>query len=128
MRRIQWSYGVTTVPSRMCDLLPQTLKSLELAGFPNPRLFVDNCTLNQAEAYVVEYPACPLTTHVPPSLSIVGSWILAVWELYLRNPEATHYGIFQDDLVAYRNLRTYLERCEFPEKGYWNLYKKIITK
>jgi hypothetical protein len=30
--------------------------------------------------------------------------------------------MFQDDFITYKNLRQYLESCEYPEKGYWNLY------
>ena len=50
------------------------------------------------------------------------NWILGMWELYARNPNADRYAIFQDDVAAYKNLRGYLDRCEFPERGYWNLF------
>jgi hypothetical protein len=49
-----------------------------------------------------------------------------MWELYVRKPEATHFALFQDDIVIYRNLRQYLEQCEGnwdrAEKGYLNLF------
>jgi hypothetical protein len=48
--------------------------------------------------------------------------MLSLWELYLREPTADRYAIFQDDLVAVKGLRQYLDACEYPRKGYWNLY------
>jgi len=48
--------------------------------------------------------------------------MLGLWELYLRDPLATYYAMFQDDFICYQNLRQYLEKCEYPNKGYWNLY------
>lgn len=115
-----WSYGITTVPSRRSDLLPTTLQSLREGGFSEPRLFVDGCSLAEGEAY-----ARDLGLEVSPrapALRAFSNWYLALMELYVRSPHADRYAIFQDDLVTYRNLRSYLDRCPFPEKGYWNLY------
>jgi hypothetical protein len=44
-----------------------------------------------------------------------------LWELYVREPTANRYAIFQDDMVCCRNLRGYLEACPYPEHGYLNL-------
>ena len=52
----------------------------------------------------------------------MGNWVTALWALYTSDAEADRYAIFQDDCVAVRNLRQYLEACEYPETGYWNLY------
>jgi len=112
---IKWVYGVTTVPDRRADLLPRTLVSLDRAGFPSPRIFVDGCS----DAGL--YSSHPTTMRPPPAVGIYGNWILSMWELFLREPNAHRYAIFQDDLVAYRNLRAYLDRCRYPEHGYWNL-------
>jgi hypothetical protein len=49
-------------------------------------------------------------------------WYLTLQELYFRNPYAQYYAIFQDDFVCVPNLKAYLESCEYPEKGYWNLF------
>ncbi len=112
-----WAYGVTTVPSRINDLLPRTLASLKEAGFPKPRLFVDGeCDENDYHRFDLE-----VTTRCP-TIRIFGNWVLTLWELYLREPLAERYAIFQDDFITYRNLRQYLEKCEYPETGYWNLY------
>jgi hypothetical protein len=43
-------------------------------------------------------------------------------ELYIREPNAERYAIFQDDMVCYQNLRGYLDRTLTQEKCYWNLY------
>lgn len=113
---ITWAYGVTTVPSRFENLLPRTLASLEQAGFPQPRLFVDGG--QSMPAHLSGYEA----TFHDPKVNVFGNWALAAWELYLRNPSAQRYAIFQDDFVTYRNLRQYLESCPYPETGYLNLY------
>jgi len=120
--KVVWQYGVTTVPERLETLLPDTLKSLEVAGFPEPRLFVDGPYSSTAKALGLP------TTYRDPKVRAFGNWVLALWELYLRNPHADRYAIFQDDLVAYPHLREYLERSVYPHQhnnmqpGYWNLY------
>lgn len=108
---------MTTVPQRRNDLLPRTLASLRGAGFDKPRLFIDG--VKDVRDY--EELGLPCTTR-HPNVSIAGNWILALWELYIRNPEATRYAVFEDDFVTYKNLRQYLEACEYPKQGYWNLY------
>ena len=112
-----WAYGVTTVPERIDSHLPDTLKSLEAAGFPTPRLFIDDCE--------DIFPYCkfnlPITNRWP-RIRIAGNWVLSLYELYIRQPDAQYFGVFQDDFVTYPNLREYLEWCKYPDKGYWNLY------
>lgn len=100
---IEWSYGVTSCAQRLESLLPKTLTSLAKAGFNSPRLFIDG-------------------HYHHPSIGAYGNWLLAVWELYIRQPRANMYAIFQDDLVMCRGVREYLERCKYPEKGYLNLF------
>jgi len=95
-----------------------TLNSLCDAGFGEPRLFVDGCDdPREYEAY-----QRPVTCRPNPPLKIVGNWILALWELYLRDPYADRYALFQDDILAVGSLREYLTVCAFPDKGYLNLY------
>lgn len=127
--QLRWSYGVTTVPERRTSTLPRTLASLERAGFPNPRLFVDGDTESR------DWDRIGLEkTFRWPRMYAYPSWLLGVWELYLRNPNADRYAMFQDDLVTYRNLRRYLEVIPYPDPkppskhgpaahpGYLNLY------
>lgn len=111
-----WSYGVTCVPERFTTTLPITLNSLKNAGFPEPRLFVDG-----VGAIPAEYQHLEITQHVP-RLRTFGNWITAAWELYIREPLADRYALFQDDFITYHHLRDYLEKCPYPEDGYLNLY------
>lgn len=112
-----WAYGVTTVPVRRHTLLPRTLESLKAGGFDEPRLFVDGAEI--PDEYC-EF-GLPITLR-SPALRAYGNWVLALWELWVRLPGSDYYAIFQDDIVMYRNLRQYLDRCDKPEKGYWNLF------
>ena len=113
----KWSYGLTTVPERKDDPLPRTLASLEKAGFPCPRLFVDDCK------DPAEYAGFGLEVTTRYSrIRTMGNWWLALVELYCRQPNADRYAIFQDDFVTYEGLRDYLESCKYPTKGYLNLY------
>lgn len=117
---MRWAYGVTTVPERKDDLLPATLCSLREGGFPQPRLFVDGFTNGWTRERLRGINNLECTFHDPP-LKTFGNWILGLWELYLRDPTADRYAMFQDDFLCYRNMRDYLESCPFPQKGYWNL-------
>lgn len=113
---MEWGYGVTTVPSRLHDLLPRTLISLDKAGFDEPRLFIDGgCEIPEN---LRAYP----TTHHQTPVRAYGNWWLGLIELVIRHPMADRYAIFQDDLVTCPNLRRYLEKCKYPDKGYLNLY------
>lgn len=114
----KWAYGVTTVPGRFCDLLPQTLASLEKAGFDSPRLFVDGCREGEVPQCLRRYE---MTCHYP-AVRTFGNWYLGLTELYLRKPNADMFAMFQDDFVTYPTLREYLEVCQYPKQGYWNLY------
>ena len=114
----QWVYGITTVPCRKDDLLRKTIASLRQGGFDSPRLFIDG--LKNPKDY--EEYNLPITIREPPPLKIVGNWVLGMWELFVREPRADRYCLFQDDIEVVKNLRQYLEKCEYPKKGYLNLY------
>lgn len=126
---MDWAYGITVVDTVLDDqgkritvertkhLFPRTLKSLAKAGFDKPRLFIDGAK----EGRDYEHLGLEITTHYP-NLRTAGNWVLSLYELYIRNPEAKRYAIFQDDFVTGLNLRQYLDCCNYPDKGYWNLY------
>ena len=114
---LSWAYGVTTVPERFGRLLPQTLDSLEAAGFPEPRLFIDG-----AFSCPDKFARYNSTCRGEPALRTFGNWVMSAWELIIRHPNADRYAIFQDDFVTYKNLRQYLEQTEYPDKSYLNLY------
>jgi len=111
-----WCYGVTTVRERLIDgTLQKTLASLDAAGFTGPKLFVDG--------------DCSDFAHLPHGLTCrgepvkpYGNWLLAILELYIRNPHADRYAMFQDDIIVCRGLKEYLERAPYPDKGYLNLF------
>lgn len=111
---MKWSYGVTTVPSRRRTLFPRTLASLAAGGFYEPWVFSDG-------PLDVPSGVAGWTQRSGPA-KVFGNWVLALWELYVRNPVADRYAVFQDDIVVYRNLRQYLEAVPYPAKGYLNLY------
>lgn len=118
---LTWSYGVTTIPSRRDHTLPGTLRSLASAGFDAPHLFVDGC--ENGESWSREFEL-PVTCRDVP-VRTFGNWVLSLWELYLRNPSADRYAIFQDDVILSRNLREYLDSVPWVPQSYLNLYTAI---
>ena len=115
---IRWIYGVTTVPARRRDLLPGTLASLGAAGFSLPVLFVDG-------PYDTLKRDCEFDNSIverEDPVRTFGNWALAIHELYIRDPFADRYAVFQDDILSCQNLRGYLDECNYPKHGYWNLY------
>lgn len=113
VRNMNWAYGITTVPSRVENgLLAQTVYSLANAGFDLPTLFIDGgCECLLGLPIVIN---CPAIGHL-------ANWLRAIVHLYAVNPNADAYVLFEDDLIACPNLREYLERAKWPEKGYLNL-------
>lgn len=117
-RPVRWAYGLTTVPQRRHKLLPRTLTSLKRAGFDTPRLFVDGDRdgLSWYREFGLE------TTARHTNCRTYGTWILGLGELFIREPQADRYAMFQDDFVTCLNLRAYLDAIPMPALGYWNLY------
>lgn len=115
---IKWAYGVTTVPSRRNTNLPISLRSLVNAGFPNPHLFIDGDDDGKSwrEQFGLTVTARGVRTRA------YGNWITALWELYTRNPTATRFAMFQDDIIAAKGIRPFLDASSVPEDGYLNLF------
>ncbi len=119
MSSVRWAYALTTVPSRAKDLLPRTLDSLKRGGFEKPHLFVDgysDCCKTYSKldfsGLTIRWPKC----------GAYGNWVCTLWELYVKNPSAQMYAIFQDDILCVAGLRAYLEgTCKAPD-SYWNCY------
>ncbi len=114
-----WECGITTVPERKDDLLPRTIDSLNRAGFVNPispRLFVDGSA--DPLGYKKQFNL-PVTVRDKARTFV--NWYLGMLELYMRNPHADRYVMFQDDIVLSADTREYLEHCTYPDKGYLNL-------
>jgi hypothetical protein len=112
---LKWAYGITTVPERQYNYLPKTIKSLKEAGFDKPTIFVDGVS--------GEFSIYELTVVYRSSKVLAfGNWLLSLLELWIRNPTADRFAIFQDDLITYKNLREYLDNCKLSDNTYWNLY------
>lgn len=116
---VVWAAAVTTVPERRATLLPRTLASLRAAGFTGLRLFVDGC--DDGRSWAQEF-GLPVTCRGKPRVRTAGAWVASIAELYFRNPWACRFAIFQDDCISSKNLRLYLERTKYPQRGYQNLY------
>ena len=112
---MKWAYGITTVPERRYNYLPSTIKSLKAAGFHKPTLFVDGPTGDYSEFNLS-------TVRRSEKILAFGNWLLSLMELWIRQPRADRFAIFQDDFITYKNLRSYLERFDLPDDRYWNLY------
>lgn len=112
---MSWAYGITTVPERQHSYFSQTLESLIAAGFDTPTIFVDGSSGDYSK---YDLPV----VHRSSKIQAFGNWALAMYELWIRNPKAQRFALFQDDMVTYRNLKQYLDRCEMPPHTYWNLY------
>lgn len=113
---MRWSYGITTVPKRINDLLPRTIDSLKKGGFNEPHLFVDGGREEDYKRFNLP------TTVRSKNVRTAGNWVLSLIELYALNPTAERFALFQDDFVTYNNVRQYLEGMRYPDKGYLNLY------
>lgn len=118
---MKWSYGITTCTSRFTTTLPKTMESLKAAGFDTPHIFLDGPIPPQSPEWITEYMQGHATIHDPP-LKTFGNWITSLWELYLRDPHADRYAMFQDDIITVKNLRFYLEKTPIPDKKYLSLY------
>lgn len=114
---MKWQVGVTTVPARKETTLPKTLASLRKVGFEDIRLFVDGCDFPN----IYQGFNCPVTCRPSPPVRVVGNWMMGMWELYVREPLADRYAMFQDDVLCVGNLRQFLERSPYPNQGYLNL-------
>lgn len=120
---MKWAYGITTVKERAQTYLPRTLQSLAAAGFDAPRLFVDDESNCFERVFNAPFSANPFpTTYRSPRVRTYGNWLLALVELVIREPSVERYALFQDDLIAVRDVKSYLEQCRYDPKGYWNLY------
>lgn len=116
-----WMYGITTVPERRGTYFPNTLDQLAKAGFPDPIVFCDGA--GNSESMSKSYlPGGREVVFRPRRLGAFGNWILGIWELYIRNPKAERFAIFQDDIICPKNLFQYLNSIELPEDTYWNLF------
>lgn len=124
---MKFSYGVTTVSTRRHTYLPKTLECLRQAGFESPILFVDGSKDSDSwgRQFKCETVVRSIQVHAnhTEKRGPAGNCVLALHELFLREPYADRFILFQDDLMCYRNLKEYLEVSTKNMKGvYWNFY------
>lgn len=118
----KWAVGITTVPDRLEDLLPRTIDSIIGAGFRSPQIFVDGDPRSR------KLPKGFKTVVRSQRVQAYCNFSLALHELFVSEPQADLYAMFQDDLMACHGLRFYLEACPYPENGYWNLFTFPINE
>ena len=123
-RKLTWQYGLTTIRKRAETTLPKTIASLKTAGFERPHLFVDGDYDGKWWKTMFGFDV----TCRYPRVRTFGNWVLSLAELYVLNPNADRYAIFQDDFVTYPNLRDYLDRTPYPSGGYLNLYSFPVNE
>lgn len=123
IQKAVWSYGLITTPGRVETLLPKTLASLAAAGFEDPLIGVDRCSPEDA----MRYAGRRFTIHSCHGDNFANWWLTA-HEVYLQNPFATHYAMFEDDLVISRGAREYLEATCRSNREYYSLFSWPINE
>jgi hypothetical protein len=113
---LHWAYAVTTIPQRFGSYLPAALASLREAGFSRPMLCIDGEGEKQPD-WMTQFRQ----SWRNQALGVAGNWILSLYQLYVEDPSAERYAVFQDDILACRGLREYIERRPCPDGGYMNL-------
>lgn len=93
------------------------MDSLCDSGFSIDRIFADGCK----DPSIYNGWDVPVSAH-DTNLRTHGNWVLGLYELFIRFPNAAHFAMFQDDFICCQNLRKYLERVEKPDSSYLNLY------
>lgn len=113
----RWSTAVTTVPSRSSSL-SETLAAIRDAGFVDVDLYVDSTDSVQYNHDLVG------NVTYRRNIRTYSHWYLTLTEMYLRDPYCQWYAIFQDDLIAVKNLRQYIEQstADLPARHYLNLF------
>ena len=104
-----WEVGVTTAP-RKPSTLYHTLTSIREAGWSETLLFAEPGSLVKGLGSEVQ------VVHRHETLGAWPNWLLALAELYLRNPVADAYAIFQDDIELCLGVREYLEAELWPQE------------
>lgn len=117
----RWTAALTTVPSRVATLLPETLKAVTAAGI-QPVLYVDGLLTPEQESIIRQAAGFDITINQHRNIKTFANWYTAATDLYMTNPWAEHYLFLQDDLTCPKTLLQYLKSCRYPQNGYFNLY------
>ncbi len=108
-RPLDWAVGLVTAP-RPEPTIGQTLESLRAAGFDSVHIFAE-----PGSPIPDEFRGFPVTVH-GRSLGNLGNFFTSLFALYMMNPRAEAYALFQDDILAARGLRPWCDREFWPEQ------------
>lgn len=103
----RWAVGMTTAPRRI-PTLERSLASVANAGWSQVRLFAEpNTDLKNRSEHAI--------TQRDYVLGAFPNFYLGLSELFLRDPHAQAYLMFQDDVEIAAGARKYLERVLWPQ-------------
>ncbi len=101
-----WAVGLTTAPHRT-SMLQSTLESLALAGWPDPLVFSEPGSDEEAMKG-------KRTVQRETTLGAWPNWYLGLSELVSQDPHAEAYLVCQEDAMFCANPREYLEATLWP--------------
>jgi len=106
-RTMDWAVGVLTAP-RKRQTLASTLHGLKQAGFADVQLFAE-----PGAEIPTEFRHLPVTRQ-GRSLGVFGNTVTALSALYLSQPSAEAFALFQDDISVAGGLREWCDRELWP--------------
>lgn len=124
MKKPTWACGLTTCRERFKNLSTMhTAESLYQAGFG------DNLTIFKDDSQLTPSEFVNFVSRQSEPVGAFGNWLLGLWELFLRNPMADYFGMFQDDIRISKDVREYFEKTREhgQKKSYWNLFTMPAT-
>jgi len=118
--RLVWAVGLVTAP-RPEPTIQQTLASLRDAGFTDVHVFAEPGSWIPEES-----GSLPVTVH-GAHLGNIGQFCTALTELYMAQPHADCYAVFQDDVAAARGLKDWCDEQFWPLRhGLVSLYTSRV--
>ncbi len=105
--RLRWAVGLLTAPRPNPTIL-RTLRSLEAAGFDSIHVFAEPGSWIPGE-----FADLPVTVH-GQTLGNLGNFYTSLVALYMIQPEADCYALFQDDIEAAQGLREWCDHQFWP--------------
>jgi glycosyltransferase involved in cell wall biosynthesis len=106
-RRLTWSVGLLTAP-RPQPTIEETLSNLRAAGFPEIHVFAEPGSFVPAAT-----PGLFVTQH-GRTLGNLGNFYSSLAALYMTEPRADCFALFQDDIEAATGLREWCENEFWP--------------
>lgn len=106
--RLAWATGVLTAP-RPKPTIRETLRSLRAGGFESVHVFAE-----PGSWIPEEFRSLPLTVH-GQTLGNLGNFFTSLMALYMTDPRADCYAVFQDDVEVARGLRPWCDGEFWPQ-------------